>query len=104
MSKIEWTEDTWNPTVGCSRTSPGCQNCYAEKMTKRCAAMGNQKYEGLLNADGRFNGTVRLDEKALLKPLKINKPTKFFVNSMSDLFHENIKRVFPFLPPVSVQC
>ena len=97
MTKIEWVKNadgtsgqTWNPVSGCSRVSDGCKNCYAEVMTKRLAAMGQAKYQGLLNEHNRFNGAVKLDEKALLKPLSIKKPTMFFVNSMSDLFHESI--------------
>lgn len=91
MSKIEWTGKTWNPLSGCSRKSDGCKNCYAEVMTKRLAAMGQEKYKGLLNEQGRFNGVMKFDEKALLIPLKTKKPTVWFVNSMSDLFHENVK-------------
>lgn len=97
MSQIQWVKSgdgtqgkTWNPISGCSRKSTGCENCYAETMTKRLEAMGLEKYTGLLNAQGRFNGTVRLDEHALLEPLRRKKPTTYFVNSMSDLFHENI--------------
>lgn len=90
MSNIEWTGDTWNPIVGCSRISDGCKNCYAETMTKRLAAMGLPKYQGLLNEQGRFNGETRFDEDALLRPLKRKKPTTYFVNSMSDLFHGSI--------------
>lgn len=90
MSNIEWTEQTWNPIVGCSRISMGCQNCYAEVMTKRLEAMGQAKYAGLLNEQGRFDGVVRFDEESLLIPLKRKKPTTYFVNSMSDLFHESI--------------
>jgi protein gp37 len=88
-SNIEWTDATWNPLSGCSRKSPGCENCYAEKMTKRLALMGQAKYQGLLNGQNRFNGVIKLDEKALLEPLRWKKPRKVFVNSMSDLFHEN---------------
>ncbi|HVE56560.1 MAG TPA: phage Gp37/Gp68 family protein [Pyrinomonadaceae bacterium] len=90
-TNIEWTGETWNPISGCSRKSEGCQNCYAEVMTKRLAAMGQEKYKGLLNDQNRFNGTIKFDEKALLKPLSVKKPTIYFVNSMSDLFHENVK-------------
>lgn len=90
-SKIEWTEATWNPFAGCSRKSEGCRNCYAEVMTKRLAAMGVAKYQGLLNEQGRFNGVVRLDEPSLRIPLKWKKPRRIFVNSMSDLFHENVQ-------------
>lgn len=98
MTKIEWTKNTdgsqgktWNPTVGCSRKSDGCMNCYAEVMTKRLALIGNENYKGLLNEQNRFNGVLRLNSDNLLKPLSIKKPTTFFVNSMSDLFHENVE-------------
>lgn len=90
MSNIEWTGKTWNPTVGCSRKSDGCINCYAETLTRRLAAMGQTKYQGLLNEQNRFNGTVRLSESDLDLPLNVKKPTTWFVNSMSDLFHENM--------------
>lgn len=82
ISKIEWTEATWNPTVGCTKISPGCKHCYAEAMAKRLQAMGTPGY------DNGFKLTVlpeRLDE-----PLKRKKPTVYFVNSMSDLFHKNV--------------
>lgn len=80
MSKIEWTDATWNPSTGCNKVSQGCKNCYAETMAKRLQAMGTAGYEN------GFEFTImpeRLDV-----PIKIKKPTKFFVNSMSDLFHE----------------
>lgn len=91
MSKIEWTGQTWNPITGCSRISEGCRHCYAERMTKRLAAMGQVKYQGLLNDNGRFNGTLRFDEAALEIPLKRKKSTVWFVNSMSDLFHDGVQ-------------
>lgn len=101
QTSIEWTatvnEDgsvtkgfNWNVLSGCSRKSAGCENCYAEKMTKRLAAMGQVKYQGLLNDHGRFNGTIKFSEKDLLAPLSWKKPRKVFVNSMSDLFHEKV--------------
>lgn len=89
-TKIEWADSVWNVVSGCSRKSAGCENCYAEVMTKRLALMGQEKYQGLLNAQNRFNGVLKLDEKALTKPLENKTPTKYFVNSMSDLFHENM--------------
>lgn len=96
-TKIEWVRssngekgETWNPLAGCSRKSDGCRNCYAEKMTKRLEAMGVEKYQGLLNDHGRFNGNVKLDRDALMIPLKRKKPTTYFVNSMSDWCHENV--------------
>jgi len=82
FSSIEWTEQTWNPTTGCSKVSPGCTNCYAEVMAQRLKAMGAQGYE---------NGfEVTVQRHRLNEPLKRKKPTVYFVNSMSDLFHENI--------------
>jgi len=81
-SKIEWTESTWNPVTGCTKISEGCKNCYAEKMALRLKAMGNPKY---------INGfDVTLHEDALDIPLTTRKPTLYFVNSMSDLFHESV--------------
>lgn len=86
QSKIEWTEKTWNPTTGCTKISPGCKNCYAEKMSHRLCAMGAKGYE---------NGfELAQHESRLLLPLKRKKPTVYFVNSMSDLFHEEIKNSF----------
>jgi len=90
-SEIEWTDATWNPVVGCTHCSPGCDHCYAVIMTGRLEAMGHAKYAGLtvLNkaGDRQFNGVVRTDEAALELPLKWRKPRRIFVNSMSDLFH-----------------
>ncbi len=81
-SKIEWTEQTWNPTVGCTKISTGCKNCYAEGMAKRLKAMGTPGYE---------NGfALELLPQRLNDPMMRKKPTIYFVNSMSDLFHERI--------------
>ena len=81
-SKIEWTEQTWNPSVGCDKVSAGCKNCYAETMAIRLKAMQTKGYE---------NGFVfTLMPERLEQPLKVKQPTKFFVNSMSDLFHEKM--------------
>lgn len=85
-SRIEWTEETWNPTVGCNKISAGCVNCYAEIMAKRLQAMGVHGYEN------GFAFTI-LDER-LEQPLTKKKPTKFFVNPMSDLFHEKMPEDF----------
>ena len=90
-SAIEWTESTWNPVTGCTKVSPGCVHCYAERMAKRLQAMGQANY-----ADG-FNLTMQ--EHAVELPLTWKKPKTIFVNSMSDLFHkevplEFIQRVF----------
>ncbi len=89
-SKIEWTEQTWNPSVGCNKVSAGCQNCYAETMARRLKAMGTKGYEN------GFEFTTMPER--LEQPLNIKKPTKFFVNSMSDLFHE--KMPFTYLDAI----
>ncbi len=81
-SSIEWTESTWNPVTGCTKISPGCSHCYAERMAKRLQAMGQTNYA---------NGfQVTLHEHALSLPLQWKNPQKIFVNSMSDLFHEEV--------------
>ncbi len=90
LSKIEWTDATWNPSIGCDKVSAGCKFCYAEVMAKRLQAMGTPAYE-----DGFQFKTI---PERLSIPLSIQKPTKFFVNSMSDLFHE--KMPFGFLDEV----
>jgi protein gp37 len=81
-TKIEWTGTSWNPVTGCTKISPGCQHCYAERMAKRLQKMGQQKYK-----DG-FKVTLHYEE--LEQPLKWKKPQVIFVNSMSDLFHKDI--------------
>ena len=85
-SKIEWTEETWNPTTGCTKVSSGCKHCYAETMANRLKAMGTPGYE---NGFGFTMMPERLEQ-----PLKKKKPTKYFVNSMSDLFHEDMDPSF----------
>lgn len=81
-SKIEWTEQTWNPTVGCTKISPGCKHCYAEIMARRLQAMGTRGYENGFELTQLPN---RLEE-----PLRRKKSTVYFVNSMSDVFHESV--------------
>lgn len=83
QSKIEWTEQTWNPVTGCTKVSPGCKHCYAEVMAKRLQAMGTLGYE-----DGFSK--ISLMEDRLSQPLSRKKATMYFVNSMSDLFHEKV--------------
>lgn len=85
---IEWTDKTWNPLRGCSRVSPGCVNCYAESIAYRFSGRGGA-YEGLVHLTGAWNGKIRLVDEALVEPLTWRRPAKVFVNSMSDLFHEN---------------
>lgn len=89
-TKIEWTEATWNPSVGCNKISAGCKFCYAEVMAKRLRDMGNRDY--------RDGFKFRILPHRLEEPLRIKKPTKFFVNSMSDLFHE--KMTYEFLDKI----
>jgi protein gp37 len=81
-SKIEWTEATWNPTTGCTKISAGCKHCYAESMARRLKAIGTVGYENGF----RFN----IVPSRLYEPYKKKKPTVYFVNSMSDLFHEKM--------------
>lgn len=81
-TNIEWTDSTWNPVTGCDKISPGCKNCYAARLAPRLKAMGNPRY-----ADG-FNVTLHHDLVGL--PTKWKKPKKIFVNSMSDLFHDEV--------------
>lgn len=86
MSKIEWTEQTWNPVTGCVKVSPGCKHCYAETMARRLQAM---------NAPGYDNGfKLSLLPDRLSQPLKRKKPTMYFVNSMSDLFQDSVPEQF----------
>jgi len=89
-SKIEWTETTWNPVTGCSKISTGCAHCYAERMSKRLKAMGQPNYSN------GFQVTTHVD--MLERPIKWKKPQIVFVNSMSDLFHEDVP--FPFIKNV----
>ena len=97
-SPIEWTESTWNPVTGCNKISPGCKNCYAERLAKRLKAMGQANYK---------NGfRLTLQPQMLELPLKWKKPQTIFVNSMSDLFHkdvplEYIQRVFDVMQRAS---
>jgi protein gp37 len=92
-SAIEWTEATWNPVVGCTILSPGCTNCYAMRMARRLEAMGQQKYAGTTRVSAgrpKWNGHIVLDYEALETPTKWKAGKTIFVNSMSDLFHENV--------------
>jgi len=86
-SRIEWTEATWNPVTGCTKVSPGCKHCYAESLARRLRAMGTPGYEQGFT-------TITLLPNRLGEPLKRKKPTKYFVNSMSDLFHERVPDAF----------
>jgi protein gp37 len=90
-SPIEWTDATWNPVTGCDKVSPGCKHCYAERMAKRLKAAGNRSY--------RNGFELTLQPHMLTRPLEWKSPKRIFVNSMSDLFHDDvpleyIRRVF----------
>jgi len=81
-SSIEWTDATWNPITGCMNISPGCKNCYAERLAERLRAMRNRRYRN------GFSLTLHPDQLGL--PLRWRQPRRIFVNSMSDLFHEDV--------------
>ena len=91
QSAIEWTEATWNPTTGCDRTSPGCDNCYALALSKRLKAMGQPKYQR--DGDPRTSGPgfgLTIHPDTLDVPRSWSVPRTIFVNSMSDLFHHEV--------------
>lgn len=90
-TKIEWATDTWNPVTGCDRVSPGCDHCYALDMAGRLKLMGSKGYQN--DGDPRTSGpgfALTLQPDRLDQPLRWTKPRKIFVNSMSDLFHEEV--------------
>jgi protein gp37 len=92
-TSIEWTDATWNPVAGCTVLTAGCTNCYAMRMAARLDAMGVSKYKGLTRRSGGrsvWAGKVRTDVKLLEIPKAWSKPRKVFVNSMSDLIHEDV--------------
>ena len=96
-TQIEWTEATWNPVAGCTVMSPGCTNCYAMRMAARLQAMGMAKYAGTTRKSGRrhvWTGRVNVDRDALTAPLNWRKPQRIFVNSMSDLFQDEVDERF----------
>jgi len=89
-SKIEWTDEVWNPVVGCSRVSAGCENCYAQRVAHRGMAEQHRGLTVMGPKGPRWTGEVRFVQSALDKPLRWRKPRRVFVNSMSDLFHEGL--------------
>ncbi len=100
-SGIEWTDATWNPVAGCTPVSPGCLNCYAARLALRLSAMPNgtgNKYRGTAKRarDGRpvFSGKINIDRPSLEIPLRWRLPRRVFVNSMSDLFHDEVPESF----------
>ena len=93
-SAIEWTEKVWNPLTGCTRIGQGCVNCYAERMAKRLRAMGKPEYQEVVNDKGRWTGVINLIPEKLNQPMHWKKPSRIFVNSMSDLFHDQVPQSF----------
>ncbi len=94
-TNIEWTDATWNPTRGCSRVSPGCVHCYAERQAARNlpghrSPTTGEAFAIIKNGEPHWTGKVELIESKLMEPLHWKKPRRVFVNSMSDLFHENL--------------
>ena len=85
-SAIEWTDATWNPVTGCDKVSPGCKHCYAERLAARLEKMGNPRYSAGFE--------VRLHADQVELPLRWKQPKIIFVNSMSDLFHEEVPDEF----------
>jgi protein gp37 len=86
LSSIEWTEATWNPVTGCTKVSPGCKHCYAERMAGRLRAMGLRSY--------RNGFALTLQPQALEAPLRWRRPRAIFVNSMSDLLHRGVPTAY----------
>jgi protein gp37 len=103
-SAIEWTDASWNPIRGCSRVSAGCEHCYAEVFAARFSGPG-RPFEGLTRrtpGGPRWTGKIRLVPEALDQPLRWRRPRRIFVNSMSDLFHEDVP--FEFILAVLARC
>jgi protein gp37 len=100
-SRIEWTETTWNPVTGCTKISPGCEHCYAERMAKRLQAMGSPNY--------RYGFKTTCHSHLIRSPLSWKKSRVVFVNSMSDLFHEDVpdsfvKKIFRTMSQAKQHC
>ena len=85
-TSIEWTDATWNPVTGCTKVGPGCDNCYAERFAERWRGIEGHPYEQGFD--------LRIWPSRLSQPLKWRKPRMIFVNSMSDLFHKEVDRLF----------
>lgn len=102
VTTIEWADKSWNAIRGCSLASDECANCYAQSIARRFSGPG-QPFEGLINKHGKWNGAMRqAPEHTLYEPLTWRKPTRVFVNSMTDLFHENapfewVDRIFAIM-------
>lgn len=98
MTKIPWTQETWNPVVGCTKIAAGCKNCYAEQMARRLRAIGYKQYADVIGPYGQWTGRLGYDENALEQPFHWKKPRKIFICSMGDLFHEKVP--FEFIQEV----
>jgi protein gp37 len=101
ISKIQWTDATWNPVTGCTRVSEGCTHCYAERDSARWSDAGSKKYSGVArrtDSGPRWTGKVRLHPEVLAEPFRYKKPKRIFVCSMSDLFHPDVP--FEFIDQV----
>ena len=97
LSEIEWTDATWNPVTGCLMISPGCTHCYAMRMAGRLQSMNHPSYIGVTRKSGSrrvWTGKVNTIESALTIPLRWKRPRRIFVNSMSDLFQEDVPLEF----------
>lgn len=90
MSKIEWTDKTWNPIIGCNKVSQGCDNCYAETIANRLSRIETTRHYRNVVSNGMWNGVTTFVQSQLTKPADWKKPCKIFVCSMGDLFHESI--------------
>lgn len=96
-TSIEWTDATWNPVAGCTVLTAGCTNCYAMRMAARLEAMGTDKYAGTTRKSGgraKWTGRIKLDHGSLSTPGTWKRPRRVFVNSMSDLFHDDVPAEF----------
>ncbi|KKK79581.1 hypothetical protein LCGC14_2832020, partial [marine sediment metagenome] len=89
MTKIEWADVTWNPVVGCTKVSPGCRGCYAERMSQRLANIGMEKYQGVTEG-WQWTGQVRVIEEELSRPKTWKAPRRVFLGSMADIFHKDV--------------
>jgi protein gp37 len=86
-TKIDWADVVWNPTIGCTKVSAGCVNCYAERMAARLKAMGRPEYQDVVDDKGHWTGKIKFLPERLDQPIHWLKPKRIFVDSMSDLFH-----------------
>jgi protein gp37 len=93
-SDIEWTQKVWNPLTGCTKIGQGCVHCYAETMSRRLRAMGKNSYLNAVNDAGKWTNVITLLPEKLSDPLHWKKPSRIFVNSMSDLFHKDVPTLF----------